>query len=56
MTAIRDALEQLVEAIDAPPAANCSCHIAPPCGDCVEWSALREALADAKTALQETAP
>lgn len=26
------------------PKANCSCHINPPCGDCVEYSEARESL------------
>jgi hypothetical protein len=45
------ALEQLLEMIDTPPARNCSCHISPPCGDCVEYSGLRIAIADAEQAL-----
>jgi len=28
------------------PEARCSCHIAPPCNDCVEWSAARELMAE----------
>lgn len=45
------ALERLLEVIETPPGRNCSCYLAPPCGDCVEWGGLREAIADAETAL-----
>jgi hypothetical protein len=45
------ALLGLLDVVDAPPEANCSCNIAPPCSDCVEHSALREALADARIAV-----
>lgn len=34
-----------------PPDRNCSCHISPPCGDCVDYSGLREALSDMRAAL-----
>lgn len=36
-------LELFMEVIDRPPERNCSCHISPPCKDCVENSGLREA-------------
>ena len=36
-------LELFMEVIDPPPESNCSCHISPPCNDCVENSGLREA-------------
>ena len=36
-------LELFMEVIDPPPERNCSCHISPPCNDCVENSGLREA-------------
>lgn len=32
-----------MDAVDRPPESNCSCHISPPCNDCVENSGLREA-------------
>jgi len=32
-----------MDAVDRPPERNCSCHISPPCNDCVENSGLREA-------------
>lgn len=55
MTAVANtlaaALERLLEVTDTPPARNCGCHIAPPCGDCVEYGGLREAIADAEAAL-----
>jgi len=37
------------------PEANCSCHLAPPCDDCVEHSYAREVLAEAKAFLAATA-
>ena len=39
------ALRSLDEVVDDAPEANCSCHVAPPCSDCVENSSLREAKA-----------
>lgn len=41
------ALERLLEVIDVPDA-NCSCHLAAPCGDCVEFGGLREAVSEAR--------
>lgn len=35
-------LEELLNNTDEPPPANCSCHIAPPCNDCVDNSSARE--------------
>ena len=37
-----------MDAVDRPPERNCSCHISPPCNDCVENSGLREAFEYAK--------
>lgn len=55
MTAVANqlaaALELLLERTDHPPAANCSCHLSPPCNDCVNWGGLREAISDAEAAL-----
>jgi len=33
------------------PGPNCSCHISPPCNDCVEWGGLREAAEQTKRIL-----
>ena len=44
------ALENLMDQV-SPPDANCRCHIAPPCNDCVEWAATREAMDDARAAI-----
>ena len=38
--------DRLEELLGDPPSANCSCHISPPCNDCVEWAAIREAKAE----------
>lgn len=52
---IRDAFEAFIEAaveeFGEPPDRNCSCHISPPCSDCVDHSFWRDALADARAAL-----
>lgn len=45
-------LSNLMEVVEEPPERNCSCHISPPCSDCVEWSGLREALSEARTAMK----
>jgi hypothetical protein len=47
------ALEFLCEITEPPPESNCSCHLAPPCGDCVEYGALREALAMAEASIKK---
>ena len=41
--AILESSEALMEYVDRPPERNCSCHISPPCSDCVENSHLRGA-------------
>lgn len=55
-----DAVERLIAAGDAlraelnPPDKNCSCHISPPCNNCVEFESQRMAISDwdeAKAAL-----
>lgn len=35
MTAVR-LIKELIDT-SIVPEANCSCHLHPPCGDCVEW-------------------
>jgi chromosome segregation ATPase len=45
-------LSNLMEVVEEPPERNCSCHTSPPCSDCVEWSGLREALLEARTAMK----
>jgi hypothetical protein len=49
-----DALEGFIENDDTPEA-NCSCHITPPCEDCVEYAQQRELLSNATEALAEIA-
>jgi len=49
------ALGQLLMAFDehvALPDRNCSCHLAPPCGDCETYSFAREAHAEAKALIE----
>lgn len=45
------ALELFMGRVDEPPKSNCSCHLSPPCNDCVEYSGLREAFSDAHDAI-----
>ena len=45
------ALSIFMEVVDRPPKANCSCHLSPPCNDCVENFGLREAFSFADAAI-----
>ena len=45
-----DVAKRFLDETDAPPP-NCSCHISPPCNDCVEWGGMRELRADAQSLL-----
>ena len=45
------ALSEGVEYVEEPPEKNCTCHLAPPCNDCVDHSAVREFFIDARKAL-----
>lgn len=38
-----DAVAMFIEFAEEPPDRNCSCHIDPPCGDCVEYGGIRKA-------------
>lgn len=44
------ALQQVVEAVEVPEA-NCSCHLSPPCSDCVDNGFLREVMASVNAAI-----
>lgn len=46
MTAVR-LIKELIDTSTVPEV-NCSCHLHPPCGDCVEWGQARGVLNDAK--------
>lgn len=51
-------LESCIEdflALTEPPDANCSCHINPPCGDCVEYGGIRDVRKAANKLLKERA-
>lgn len=48
--ALSRALSDFIENTDVPER-NCSCHISPPCNDCVEYAGIRELIAGAKAAL-----
>lgn len=45
------ALELMLELVPEPPEANCSCHLSPPCNDCIEYGGEREAFESAKDAI-----
>ena len=45
------ALSEGVEYVEEPPERNCTCHLAPPCNDCVDHSEVREFFIDARKAL-----
>ena len=47
-----DLLEEFVENVYVLEA-NCSCHLAPPCNDCVEHGHIREILGNAKALIAE---
>jgi hypothetical protein len=49
------ALETLVEFTDVPDV-NCSCHLNPPCVDCVEYGGIRDALERARVVLAKLSP
>ena len=46
-----EALEDLMEMTGEPPDRNCSCHISPPCNDCVDYSEWRDAFEYARAAI-----
>lgn len=45
------ALRQLMDMTGEPPDANCSCHISPPCNDCVENTGWRDAFTFAQSTI-----
>ena len=45
------ALEDLLDFTPDPPDPNCSCHISPPCADCIDNGGTREAIETAKAAI-----
>lgn len=45
------AVELMLEMIDEPPEGQCSCHLAPPCNDCVEFAGIRKAFSAAYLAI-----
>lgn len=48
------ALSTFMEVVEMPPDRNCSCHISPPCNDCVDYAGLREAFSMGASALSTT--
>lgn len=50
-TALKTTLEMFLEVTDVPPDKHCTCHISPPCGDCVDNGYLRDAFELARAAI-----
>lgn len=50
---LAELIENLVEQIPSPPDRNCSCHISPPCNDCVDHSWTRDLLETAERTRKE---
>jgi len=46
--------EMVLERVDEPPDRNCSCHISPPCNDCITFGGLRELFESARETLALT--
>lgn len=44
---------ELNDYVADPPERNCSCHICPPCCDCVDWADLREIKENWKEATEQ---
>jgi hypothetical protein len=47
--------KEIPEHLDAPER-NCSCHISPPCEDCIQYEGIREFLERAKSAVRKVSP
>lgn len=45
-------VDELMQQVNEPPEANCSCFISPPCNDCVEHAWLREVIVNARAAIK----
>ena len=48
---LRGLLQDWLDNIDIPEA-NCSCHLSPPCGDCVEYGYIRDIAMATRKALE----
>jgi hypothetical protein len=48
---LKELLRDAAGHMPKPPPPHCSCHISPPCNDCVEWSAVRDINERVKEAL-----
>jgi hypothetical protein len=46
-----DAVREFLDMTEEPPEPNCSCHVSPPCGDCVNHAGLRGAFKVARAAI-----
>lgn len=51
--AAKSVIQGFLDYAEEPPAPNCSCHISPPCEDCVSYSALREVFDSARAIMKE---
>lgn len=50
---VRGLLRDLLDNMPYIPQPNCSCHLVPPCSDCVEYGGIREAIAAAESELEK---
>lgn len=50
---VAELIEELVALIPSPPARNCSCHLSPPCSDCIEHAWDRDLMARAEQTRKE---
>ena len=51
ITRLSAALEYLLDNTERPPEPSCACHLSPPCNDCVDYDSIRDAISNAKDAL-----
>lgn len=52
MRQMAEQIKEMMEYMPPPPSRNCSCHINPPCSDCVEHGHLREIMQSAETLIK----
>lgn len=53
MGPMAEALNLVCDNVDRPPERNCTCHVNPPCSDCVDYGGLREMFEAVDTALDD---
>ena len=48
---LAELLQNLMDVTGEPPEANCSCHLSPPCSDCVDYGSWREVFSACQSAI-----